>query len=115
MAVAFTIALLAMLLFAALYSKCRENVLDLRERLEDVYEQRDDAVVAQHAAEAKAEHLAGAMRVSSENGFITEEDAFLLAVEADLDPELHGLAAIIGVDQDLAEVNDGPDIAEEQA
>jgi hypothetical protein len=129
MAVIFTITLLAMLAFASLYSAARENVIGLRERLEDAYRQRDaaqihaaeleddleDAEARVQAAEAKAAHLAGAMRVSSENGFITEEDAFLFAVEADLDPELHGLAAIIGVDQDLAEVNDGPDITEEQA
>lgn len=120
---------LGAVLFAVLYAKCRENLGDLREKLQDAYRQRDksqvhaaeleddldDAEARVQAAEAKAEYFAEAMRVSSENGFITEEDAFLFALEAELDPEVHGLAAIIGVGQDLAEVNDGPDVTEEQA
>jgi hypothetical protein len=105
MAVAFTIVLLAAIVFASLYSKCRENVLDLRERLEDAYEQRDDAVVAQQAAEAKAEHLAGVVKALSDDTDIPASDAFLLGIEADLDGELHGLAAILSAN----------DIAEEQA
>lgn len=119
---------LGMVAFAVLYAKCREHVGDLREKLQDAYRQRDraqvhaaeleddldDAEARVQAAEAKAEHFAEAMRISSENGFITEEDAFLFALEAELSPEVHGLAAIIGAEQDFAEVNDGPDIAEEQ-
>lgn len=119
--------LLATVLFASLYAACRENVGDLRIKLSDAYRQRDeaedrideaeqraeDAEAWAKAAEAKADYLAGALPQATQRSFMADEDAFLLSVEADLDSELHGLAALFEVHNELAEPGDVPDIAEE--
>lgn len=102
MSAAVTITLLGMLLFAALFMRCRSNVLDLRERLEEAYEARDDAMVNEQAAEAKAAQLAAVVSAMAGTADLPAADAFLLSLEAEMDGEAHGLAAILSAN-DLGE------------
>lgn len=104
MQTAFTITLLGMLLFAVLFMRCRSNVMDLRERLDEAYQARDDAMVKEQSAEAKAAQLAAVVAAMAETADLPAADAFLLGLEAEMDGEAHGLAAILSAN----------DIAEEQ-
>lgn len=90
-------------LFVGLYTVTRVHVEQLRDRLEDAWQQRDDGQVSKDAADAKAAQCARLLRAVVDG--VPGTDAFLMAVEADLDPEAHALA-------DVLSANDATDESE---
>lgn len=88
-------------LFAGLYTITRVRVEQLRDRLADAWQQRDDGEVSKEAADAKAARCARLLRAAVDG--MPGGDAFLMAVEADLDAEAHALADVLSAN----DVTDG--------
>lgn len=84
------------LLCACRLSAVRERLDDARHDRDVAYDRRDDMEADLQAARAKATHLADLVRATVLVADVGEDDACLMELAADLDPEVHGLAAVLG-------------------
>lgn len=94
------------ILFSGLYLAARLHIGSLRDQLHDAWQQRDDAESSQHAAEAKAVQCARLLNAALED-VPGAGDVFLMRVEADLDPEVHGLADVLSAN----DTTDGSEVS----
>lgn len=94
------------LICGGLYAVARLHVEQLRDDLEDAYQQRDDAEANRHAAEAKAVQCTRLLHAALED-VPGAGDVFLMRVEADLDPEVHGLADVLSAN----DATDGSEVS----